>query len=703
MKKLLSAILVIVMVAASLSFTVSAEDEFVITDGVLEKYNGSAAEVVIPDGVVALGDLAFDGNSAVEKIYVSDTVETVGYSSFHNCANLTELHLGASVNKLGDNAIWESYNLTVITVAEDNPYLAAVDNVVYSKDLTTLVLFPDGYSGEFVIPDHVTKVGDYSFFGCKKITSLMIPDTVTEIGSHGFWGLSGIESIDLPDGLTKIAEKTFCECTSLKSLYIPDGVKVIESRAIWDCKALETIHLPDSLVTIADNVFYACPLTSITIPAGTESIGNRAFIQCPSLEKIIFEGDAPSNTDKRFINKCDNAKIYYNSGASGFGGASFTSYGQVAFSDCETGHYYKYVSQADVADIPCGGYLKDLYKCARCEQEMLKSTDAVREHELVHHDAKDPTCTEPGNYEYDECLNCDYTTYEEIPAAGHDYRATVHEATCTARGYTEYVCSVCGHSYVDEASYTEPLDHDYRATVHEATCTERGYTEYVCSVCGHSYVDEATYVEPLGHDFGEDNAAETCARCGAKNPAYNPPVPQISFTDVKPGAFYAEAVGWALANGITKGTSDTTFSPGKGCTRAEVVTFLWRAAGEPEPAAANNPFGDVGAKSYYYKAVQWAVENNVTTGTSSTTFSPSATCTRAQIVTFLWRYNGAPKPESDRNPFTDVKKSAYFGKAVLWAVENGITEGTSKTKFSPSSVCTRGQVVTFLYRSFPTT
>ena len=659
MKKLLSAILVVVMAAASVSFAVSAEEEFVITDGVLEKYNGTAAEVVIPDGVIALGDLAFDGNSAVEKIYVSDTVGTVGYSTFRSCANLTELHLGSSVNKLGDNAIWKSYKLTVITVDEDNPYLTAVDNVVYSKDLTALVLFPGGYSGEFVIPDHVTKINDYSFFGCEKVTSLIIPDSVTEIGSHAFWGLSGIESIDLPDGITKIAEKTFCECTSLKSLYIPDGVKSIEFRSIWDCTALETVHLPDSLVTLGEDAFYNCPLTSVTIPAGTETVAKRAFVQCKSLEKIIFEGDAPSNTDKQLAFKCSKAKIYYNENASGFDGASFAGYGKVTFSDCETGHYYRYVSPCDTEDVPCGGFLKDLYACAGCGKEMLKNTDAVREHEIVRRDAKAPTCTEPGNYEYDECLNCDYTTYVQIPVT----------------------------------------DHDYQATVHEATCTERGYTEYTCSVCGHSYVE---YTEPSGHDFGEDGSSETCSRCGEKNPDYVPPAPQINFTDVKPDAFYAEAVGWALAKGITKGTSDTAFSPEEGCTRAQVVTFLWRAAGEPEPAAANNPFGDVGAKDYYFKAVLWAVEKNVTTGTSPTAFSPSETCTRAQIVTFLWRYNGAPEPESDRDPFTDVKRSEYFRKAVLWAVENGITVGTSATTFSPSDVCSRGQVVTFLYRSFPT-
>ncbi len=171
------------------------------------------------------------------------------------------------------------------------------------------------------------------------------------------------------------------------------------------------------------------------------------------------------------------------------------------------------------------------------------------------------------------------------------------------------------------------------------------------------------------------------------------------FQDVPDDAYYFEAVNWAVANNVTNGTSETTFSPNVGCTRAQVVTFLWRAAGQPEPTEGTNPFTDVKEGTYYYKAVLWAVEKGITNGTSETTFDPDETCTRAQIVTFLWRREGKPAPTGANNPFADVKPSAYFGSAVLWAVEKGITNGTSETTFEPNEDCTRAQVVTFLWRA----
>ena len=172
------------------------------------------------------------------------------------------------------------------------------------------------------------------------------------------------------------------------------------------------------------------------------------------------------------------------------------------------------------------------------------------------------------------------------------------------------------------------------------------------------------------------------------------------FQDVPSDAYYFEAVNWAVANNVTNGTSETTFSPDVGCTRAQVVTFLWRAAGQPEPTEGTNPFTDVKEGTYYYKAVLWAVEKGITNGTSETTFDPDETCTRAQIVTFLWRREGKPAPTGANNPFADVKPSAYFGSAVLWAVEKGITNGTSETTFEPNEDCTRAQVVTFLFRAY---
>ena len=169
------------------------------------------------------------------------------------------------------------------------------------------------------------------------------------------------------------------------------------------------------------------------------------------------------------------------------------------------------------------------------------------------------------------------------------------------------------------------------------------------------------------------------------------------FVDVATGSYYEDAVDWAVENGITTGVSANRFDPNGVCTRAQAVTFLWRAAGSPAPRSRTMPFTDVPVGSYYYDAVLWAVENGITKGTSDTTFSPNMTCTRAQIVAFLWRSEKSPAAGS-RNPFADVKSTAYYADAVLWAVENGITKGTTAMKFSPDADCTRAQIVTFLWR-----
>ena len=169
------------------------------------------------------------------------------------------------------------------------------------------------------------------------------------------------------------------------------------------------------------------------------------------------------------------------------------------------------------------------------------------------------------------------------------------------------------------------------------------------------------------------------------------------FTDVPAGSYYEDAVIWAVDKGITTGTSATTFNPDATCTRAQIVTFLWRAAGSPAAKSSAMPFADVKAGSYYETAVLWAVENGITKGTSDTTFSPNMTCSRAQIVTFLWRSEKSPAAGT-ANPFADVKSTAYYADAVLWAVKEDITKGTTNTTFSPNADCTRAQIVTFLWR-----
>ena len=178
------------------------------------------------------------------------------------------------------------------------------------------------------------------------------------------------------------------------------------------------------------------------------------------------------------------------------------------------------------------------------------------------------------------------------------------------------------------------------------------------------------------------------------------PYAPLPFTDLTPSSFCYDPIVWAVEQGITSGTTATTFSPAASCSRAQAVTFLWRAAGCPEPTSTSHPFTDINEKAYYYKAMLWAVENGITAGMTADTFAPDSFCSRGQVVTFLWRAAGKPEPSSTSHPFQDVNTKAYYYKAMLWAVENGITAGMTATTFAPDQACTRGQVVTFLYRNY---
>ncbi len=269
---------------------------------------------------------------------------------------------------------------------------------------------------------------------------------------------------------------------------------------------------------------------------------------------------------------------------------------------------------------------------------------------------------------------------DTIPGSRGDH--TGGTATCVTRAE----CSVCGALYGDLAPHVFSDVWDYKdESGHAHKCTTLGCTVHTATEA-HKPGPAATDKEP-----------QVCLDCGyviewAKG--------QNPFSDVSPSDYFWDAVMWAVnaSPQVTAGTTPTTFSPNAPCTRGQVVTFLWRAAGEPEPTLTENPFGDVKESDYFFRAVLWAVEKGITKGTGAKAFSPNATCTRGQIVTFLWRANNCPKPSGAAIPFSDVKTDDYFCQAVLWAVEKGITVGTDKTHFSPNATCTRAQVVTFLFR-----
>ncbi len=294
------------------------------------------------------------------------------------------------------------------------------------------------------------------------------------------------------------------------------------------------------------------------------------------------------------------------------------------------------------------------------------------------------------------CQRCGKTLEDlrdQLSSAGFEINEKLYElsrktphsggkATCRQKA----VCDECG----DE--YGEFGEHRYDSVVTAPTCTKDGYTTHTCSSCKDSYKDNET--SKTGHiiEYG------VCTTC--KNRFSNP------FYDVNGSDWFYSSVMWAVYNNpiVTTGTDETHFSPMAPCTRAQVVTFLWRAAGRPEPTGGGKIFSDVpNTNQYapYYKAIQWAVEQGITKGTGNgSTFSPNATVTRGEFVTFLWRYAGEPTPTNLSASFSDIDANQFYYKAVLWAAENGVTTGYSANRFAPGATCSRAEVVTFLFRAF---
>ena len=631
-----------------------------------DKQKDKIQSAVIESGVQSISDGAFSGCTALEKVIISDTVAQIDLNAFDGCTALAEFD-----------------------VAAENETFSSVGGVLFSAD-KELLRYPVGKSADYAVPSGTVAIAGGAFKDCAKLESLVIPDSVTAIGESAFENCAALKRITLPKNITKLEASCFSGCTALAEIALPDGVKTLGEKVFSGCAALKSVRVPAEVTVIPTEAFSDCSsLESITIPKSVSHINERAFNGCTALKKVDYLG---SDTDWSQVTKETGNSVLDNAEK------SFT----------RTDHEHKY---ADTVIPPtctergctmhlcaCGDKREDSYTpplghsykggiCVRCGI-LDPNKDIPHKHDFIPTVTK-PTCMSEGFTTYTcscgECYTKDY-----VSAVGHKTQLQNAKAVgCLTGGYTgDEVCTVCGKVF-KQGSVIFALGHDPQpARVKAPACTESGYTgDLICMRCGDMTQIGKT-VAAAGHKF----FGGVCSVCGAKGAEAVP-----KFDDVKSGAFYFDAVQWAVENGITNGTGKNTFSPNNVCSRYQIVMFLWRAAGQPEAKAAVS-FADVKPGDIFYEAVQWAVERGITKGTSSTSFSPFAPCTRGQIVTFLYRSAGSPKVSGACN-FSDVSSGSFCHDAVIWASSEGITNGTSAGRFSPNEGCTRAQVVTFLYRA----
>lgn len=399
-----------------------------------------------------------------------------------------------------------------------------------------------------------------------------------------------------------------------------------------------------------------------------------------------------------------------------------TEEGVITFT-CDCGESYteaipmrEHSYEAVVTEPTCEEMGYTTYTCKDCGHSYVGDYQNPKGHDYASV-VTEPTCVTMGYTTY-TCKDCGHSYMADyVDALGHDYEETVHAPTCTAYGYTEHVCKTCGHAYISDIQ--NALGHSYvLVNAKEATCTEAGYTgDEVCAVCG-DVKTKGEVIEPLGHSFGQwtvileagcftDGIRErVCTVCGHTEretiPANAQHCPSADFTDLKPEAWYHEAVDFVLTSGYMTGMGNGLFAPDQKVTRGQLVTILYRMASSPE-VTGEMPFTDVAEGQYYYSAVLWAAQNGIATGMGGGSFAPNAPLTREQLVTFLARYAKSlgvdVSPSGSLTDFTDASQvSPYAADAMVWAIGSGLITGMGNNTLAPKGTATRAQAAQVIQR-----
>ncbi len=613
--------------------------------------------ISFPASLKKIGNSAFRFCYGLKSVTIPDNVTNIYAYAFRYCDALTEVNLGIGLKELGTGAFEYCESLTGITADTANKTFASKNGILFNKAITKLICYPQA----------------------KGYTSYSIPDTVTTIGKDAFYCCSDLTSVTIPKSVKTIGAYAFCGCTGLTGITIPASVEVIGSGAFYECSGITAVKVPDSVREIGEYAFFRCTsLGTVTIGINTVEIGAFAFTNCNSLKSItVAGGNNCYKTDSGVLfNAAKTELITYpalRSGASYFVPDTVTKIDDYAFNNC-TG----------LVVINIGIKVKTIGDYAFLNCTNLKAVTIPATVKTIG-TAAAYNCTGLTDIYYG---NAD-TNWNNI--AKGDYNSALYSANMHYKWAPPVLINVTNA----KKGLLIKWDPTPGADNYQVYRQETGKSwEYLATVKGTSYTDtkaadRKTYTYKVRAYAPLASVLTSCS--GTITRTRNP------FTDVLVSDGFYEYVMWAYDRGIVKGTSKTTFSPKDICTRGQAATLLYKLAGSPS-VSGKLPFSDVTPNDGYYNAILWAYNAGIIKGYSDHTFRPKTNCTRGQIVTMLYKFAGQPSVTSVTNPFKDVKKSDGYYNAIMWAYKNGITKGTSDTKFSPKAGCKRSQIATFLYR-----
>ncbi len=625
------------------------------------KLEGELKKVVIKDGVTNVSDYALFFLPATTQVTLPDSVTSIGRYGIAMCSKLTGLSIPKGVTGIGDFGL-AGNGLTAIT-----------------------------------LPDGLQSLGRGAFDSCASLTNTTLPAAITAVPGKCFADCTKLLNVKYAGTVTAIGDLAFESCKALTAAPIPETVTEIGASTFTGCTALTDVTIPAGVSTIPEDCFRGCTaLTDIDLPGTVTSVGHNAFTGCTALKDVRCYGAAPAvepgNSEAHSFEPA-TVTVHYNPAMNWTLDADGKWQGYTV-SDKGACLHTDYGTTERTVPATCG-------KAGRVDTICGNCGEVISTRELPPTGAHDwgngvvtpaPTETTPGVRPF-TCSGCDQTRTEAIPATGaHDYQFTKTVApTCTDGGYDLYTCSGCGAT--ERRNLTDAAGHKWDNGVVTTAPTETtpGVRTFTCTVCGQT-------------------RTEAIPATGASTCTGGPSCPSYGLHDVAGPDYWAhKGIDYCVRNRLMSGVGAGTFSPDTACTRAQIVKILYNLSGnQTDYSYYYLPFTDVAPGAWYYNAVAWAYCNDVTSGTSATTFTPNAAITRQQLVTFLYRYTVKYAPEFTGNAapisaFPDAGSVANWAYAAMsWAVGNGLIKGNGHDNgldyLDPNGSATRAQTVTIIMR-----